>query len=124
MKGMEYGFLDILSKEYKDLTPILLNEFDYNKETEKFNIRKNQKFKTKIPLDKRIKYFLYSYLKRRERQKNEPTTDEIILDIMPLLKNGLTPDNQTILIVLRTIAEEFEKDRWRIKQNGQTTINF
>ena len=108
----------------KQITPILLNEFDYDKETEKFNIRKNQKFKTKIPLDKRIKYFLYSYLKRREQQKNEPTTDEIILDIMPLLKNGLTPDNQTILIVLRTIAEEFEKNRWRIKQNGQTTINF
>ena len=124
MKGMEYGFLHVLSKEYKDLTPILMNEFNFDKETEKFNLHKNKKFKTKIPLDLRIKYFLYSYLKQKERQKEDPTTDNIILDIMPLLKNGLTPEKQTILIILRTIAEEFEKGKWRLKQNGQTKIIF
>ncbi len=39
-----------LSKEYKDLTPILMNEYDYDEGTEKFHIRKNMKFKTKILL--------------------------------------------------------------------------
>jgi len=124
MKGMEFGFLHILSKEYKDLTPILMNEYDYEQENEKFHIRKNMKFKTKIPLDMRIKYFLLSYMKRKETQGETPTTDDIILDIMPLLRNGTTPENQTILIVLRSIAEELEKDRWRIKQNGQMTFSF
>ena len=122
MKGMEFGFLHILSKEYKDLTPILMNEYDYDEESEKFHIRKNMKFKTKIPLDMRIRYFLLSYLKRKETQGESPTTDDIILDIMPLLKNGLTPESQTILIVLNSIAEEFEKDKWRLRQDGQTKM--
>ena len=124
MKGMEFGFLDVLSREYKDLTPILMNEFDYDQENEKFHIRKNMKFKTKIPLDMRIKYFLFSYMKRKETQGENPTTDDIILDIMPLLRNGHTPENQTILIVLRTIADEYEKNKWRLKQGGQMKLIF
>ncbi len=115
MKGMEFGFLHILSKEYKDLTPILMSEYNYDQENEKFHIRKNTRFKTKIPLDMRIKYFLLSYMKRQETQGKNPTTDDIILDIMPLLRNGITPENQTILIILQSIAEEFEKNKWQLK---------
>ncbi len=124
MKGMEFGFLDVLSREYKDLTPILMSEFDYDQDNEKFHIRKNMKFKTKIPLDMRIKYFLLSYLKRKETQGENPTTDDIILDIMPLLKNGHTPENQTILIVLKNIADEYEDNKWRLKKGGQLKLTF
>lgn len=124
MKGMELGFLHVLSKEYKDLTPILMNEYDYDEEKQKFHIRKNRRFKTKIPLNLRIKYFLYSYLKRKETEGVNPTTDDIILDIMPLLRNGVTPENQTILIVLRKIAEEYKENRWRLKQEGQISLFF
>jgi hypothetical protein len=46
MKGMELGFLHVLSKEYKDLTPILMNEYDYDQEKEKFHIRKKVLYKS------------------------------------------------------------------------------
>lgn len=125
LKGLEFGFLDVLSREYKDLTPILMNEFDYNSDTKKFYIRQNQKFKTKIPLDMRIKYFLLSYMKRKENEGIHPTTDDIILDIMPLLRNGVTPESQTILKLLDIIAEEVGKNRWRLKTgNQQLEFNF
>ncbi len=124
IKGLEFGFLDILSKEYKDLTPILMNEFEYNEKNQKFYIKTNQKFKTKIPLDQRIRYFLLSYLKRKEYEKEYPTTDDIILDIMPLLKNGLTPQNQTILNILESIADEIGNNRWRLKQEGQLKLEL
>jgi DNA modification methylase len=122
MTGLELGFLDILSKEYKDLTPILNDNFDYHKETETFHIIENKKFKTNIPLDLRIRYFLLSYLRRKENKKEYPNTDEIILDIMPLLKNGITPENQTILKVLEKIAEHIGANRWKIKKDGQLTL--
>jgi len=115
LKGLELGFLDILSKEYKDLTPILEEHFDYHEDTLTFHIKENNKFKTNIPLDLRIKYFLLSYLKRKEKENINPKTDEIILDIMPLLKNGITPKNQTILKVLGTIAEHVGDNRWKLK---------
>ena len=122
MKGIEFGFLHVLSKEYKDLTPILMSEYDYNRKDKKFYIRKNMKFKTNIPLDMRIKYFLLSYMKQKKTQGENPTTDDIILDIMPLLRNGITPKNQTILIILRTIAEESDENKWRLKQDGQLSL--
>ena len=117
LTGLENGFLHTLSKEYKDLTPILKDNFVYDSDAEVFCIKKN--FKTTIPLDVRIRYFLLSYLKRKEKEDMLPTTDEIILDIMPLLKNGLTPKDQTILTVLRTIAQQIEKDRWKLLKDAQ-----
>lgn len=122
MTGLELGFLDILSKEYKDLSPILNDNFDYHKDTNTFHIIENKKFKTNIPLDLRIRYFLLSYMRRKENQKEFPTIDEIILDIMPLLKNGITPENQTILKVLEKIAEHIGNNRWKIKKDGQLTL--
>jgi hypothetical protein len=122
IKGLELGFLDLLKKEYSDLTPILMNNFDYNADTELFTIKKNTKFTTQIPLEVRIKYYLVSYLRRMERENRTSAFDEIILYILPLLKNGLTPDDQTILTVLEEIADRVEGDRWKIKQNGQQKL--
>ena len=122
MTGLELGFLDVLSKEYKDLSPILNDNFDYHKSTETFHLIENKKFKTNIPLDLRIRYFLLSYLRRKENKGINPTTDEIILDIMPLLKNGITPENQTILKVLERVGDHIGNDRWKIKKDGQQTL--
>ena len=122
MTGLELGFLDILSKEYKDLSPILNDCFDYHTDTNTFHIVNNQKFKTNIPLDLRIRYFLLSYLRRKATKKEFPSTDEIILDVMPLLKNGITPKNQTILKVLEKIGEHIGENRWKIRTKGQQTL--
>lgn len=124
IKGLQFGFLHTLSKEYKDLTPILMAEFGYDQQTEKFYIRKNQKFKTKIPLDTRIRYFLLSYLKEKESRKEYPSTDDIILDIMPLLKNGITPQEQTILVVLEKIAQKVDTNRWKMKLPKAEQLSF
>ena len=122
MTGLELGFLDILSKEYKDLSPILNDNFDYHKDTDTFHVIENKKFKTNIPLDLRIRYFLLSYLRRKENNNEFPTTDEIILNTMPLLKNGITPENQTILKVLERIAVHIGDNKWKIKKDGQQTL--
>lgn len=121
-KGLELGFLDILSKEYKDLTPLLLEHFDYDKSNDKFQIRTNKKFKTHINVHVRIRYFLISYLRRKKLENTNPSTDQIILEIMPLLKNGTTPENQTILNVLETVADRIGTDNWVIKTVEQLNM--
>jgi len=40
IKGLELGFLDLLKKEYTDLTPLLMGYFDYDYQTELFTIKK------------------------------------------------------------------------------------
>ncbi len=54
-----------------------------------------------------------------EREKKIPDFNDIILEIMPLLKNGTTPENQTILGVLEDIGQHVGKEGWKIKQEGQ-----
>ena len=122
IKGLELGFLDLLKKEYTDLTPILLGNFDYNETTEEFTLRNNTKFRTHLEVRLRIKYYLISYLRRMDRENKSPHFDEIVLAILPLLKNGTTPESQTISNVLEDIAERVGQDSWRLKRVGQSTL--
>ena len=118
IKGLELGFLDLMKKQYSDLTPLLLNDFDYNEETQQFVIREAGKFKTHLDVKLRIRYYLYSYLTRSEREGKVRSFDDIILYIMPLLKNGTTPEHETILKVLEDIGEH-RSGHWKIKSGGQ-----
>jgi hypothetical protein len=122
IKGLELGFLDILSKEYKDISPVLNQNFDFDENTKKYHIQKNSKFKSLIDVRLRIKYFLLSYMRRMEHQHCYPTFDEIILNIMPLLKNGITPHEQTILNVLEGIAVRTNEGSWKLADNPQLTL--
>lgn len=118
IKGLELGFLDVLSKEYQDISPFLADNFDYDEKTKKFQIRPNTKFKSQIDVRLRIRYYLISFLRRKEKEHEFPTFDEIVLHIMPLLKNGRTPENQTILSVLEEIAVRVGHDRWRLSNTN------
>jgi DNA modification methylase len=124
IKGLELGFLDLLKKEYTNLTSLLLENFDYNKTTEEFVIKKNMQFKTHIDVKLRIKYYLISYLRRMERENRSSHFDEIVLAILPLLKNGTSPEGQTILNVLEDIAEKVDEDSWKLKPQGQLSLDL
>ena len=116
--ALELGFLDKLS-EYGDLTTYLRNNFAYDQESEKYHLREETSFKSHIPIEKRVKYFLLSYLRRENRQNNYPDFSDIVYGIMPLLKNGKTPEEQTIKKVLNDIAIHDEKDGYLLKENDK-----
>jgi adenine-specific DNA methylase len=119
IRGLELGFLDVLAKEYADLTPLLMQQFDYDEQTKKYNICADRRFKSHIPLEMRVRYFIVSYLRRLELRGEHPTFDDVVLNIMPLLKNGVTPERQTIRSVLERVADHVGKDRWRLIRTGQ-----
>ena len=119
IRGLELGFLDVLSKKYADITPFLLANFAYDKDSEKYYLKKNTKFKAQIPVEVRIKYYTISMMRRLARERKYPSFDEIVLEIMPLLQNGITPEQQTILSVLEEIAVRVGEDGWKLKESGQ-----
>jgi DNA modification methylase len=122
LRGLELGFLDVLAKEYSDLTPLLVQSFDYDEKTKKYDIRPERKFKSHIPLELRVRYFVVSYLTRLEHRKEHPTFDDVVLNIMPLLRNGVTPEMQTILSVLERVGERVDEGRWRLRRTGQVEL--
>ena len=123
IKGIELGFLDLLSKKYDDLSPLLEAYFDLDDETRKYYLPQNKKFKSAIPIDLRLRYFLLSYLKRQHQNGVDPEFSEIVQSIMPLLKNGITPENQTILNVLRVFARETSLGCWRLRDEAQMRMD-
>ena len=117
LKGLELGFLDLLKKEYTDLTPILKNNFDYDSNTQKYQLRKNTAFSTHINVNMRIRYILRSFLVRMEREHQKVTFDDIIMNVIPLLRNGSTPENQTVLKVLEDIGQRSGDNYWTLKKD-------
>ena len=124
ISGLEMGFLDVLAKEYKNITQILQQGFDYDSTSEKYHIRKERRFKAAIALEVRVRYFVLSYLRKMELRGEQPTFDDIVLNIMPLLKNGDTPEHQTIRNVLETVAERTHHGRYKIKEASQNVLNL
>jgi DNA modification methylase len=122
IKGLELGFLDILSKEYKDISPMLMENFNFDENSKKYFIPDNRKFRSLIDVGLRVRYFLLSYMRRSQHQNYFPTFDEIVLNIMPLLKNGITPEKQTILNVLEVVAVKTTDGRWKLADNPQLTL--
>ena len=118
VKGLELGFLDLLKKQYSDLASVLMESFDYNEELEIFTIRKETKFKTHVDARLRVRYYIVSYLRRMDREGKAPTFDEITKHILPLLRNGATPEKHTILSVLEDVADRVGHESWKLRKDG------
>ncbi len=103
-RGLELGFLHELSKMFKDLTAFINQNFDYDNSSGKYHIRQGQKFKSKIDIKVRAKYFILSFLRGAERRNEKSTFDDICLEVIPLLKNGITPDKKDIKDILEEVA--------------------
>ncbi|MDR0618862.1 MAG: type I restriction enzyme HsdR N-terminal domain-containing protein, partial [Bacteroidales bacterium] len=119
IKAMELGFLDVLAKEYRDITVFLSNHFNYDKKRDVYYIPQGKPFKSSIPVELRIKYYLTSLLNRNERLGKESHFNNIVLEILLSLKNGITPTHQTILSVLEDIAERVGDDCWKLKKMSE-----
>jgi DNA modification methylase len=124
VRGMELGFLHELSKEHQNIPSLLKDNFDYNEKKQAYQLRKNTKFKSQIPVEVRIKYYLLSYMRQMQRQDVHPRFDDVVLNIMPLLKNGITPKHQTILSVLKKVAEHIGEGRWKLVEGKQLELQL
>ncbi|MDR0551788.1 MAG: hypothetical protein LBG72_07195, partial [Spirochaetaceae bacterium] len=116
-KGLELGFLDLLKNEYTNIIHILKERFEYDASTRKYYI--TRPFTTHLDVRVRIQYYVESFLRRMELENTPPSFDKIVLHIMPLLKNGVTPERQTILSVLEDIADKTGTDGWRLKREDR-----
>jgi len=110
IKAVEFGILHLIVKEYDDLSPLLHDNFDYNRETQLFQMRSKKSLTANVPLFDRVKYYLVSYLKERELEGIYPNLENIAFNIIPSLTNGKTPDEQTIHTVLQAVAVRVGKD--------------
>lgn len=115
-RGLELGFLHELSEMFNDLTAFINQNFDYDNSSGKYHIRQGEKFKSQIDIKVRAKYFILSFLRGAERRNEKSTFDDICLEVIPLLKNGITPDEEYIKDILEEVAiPNKTTGEWKLK---------
>lgn len=117
IRGLELGFYHELGKMYKDLTPLINQHFDLDSTSGKYHIKQGQRFKSHfIDIKTRARYFVLSFLRGCERQNRRVTFDDICLEVIPLLKNGIMPEKALISDILEDIAiPNKQTGEWRLK---------
>ncbi|MBS4306093.1 DNA methyltransferase [Campylobacter vulpis] len=121
IKALELGFLHTLAKEYMDLTPFINENFDYDETSEKYHIKKGQKLRGHdIPIEQRARYFILSYLRSAKRQYKSVSFDDICLECIPMMQNGVTPSKDMIRDILEKIAIKYDNDKWVLGDENAT----
>ena len=105
IKGIELGFLDLLSRKYDDLSPLLEAYFDLDDETQSIICRRTRSSKAPSLSICGFDIFCCPISSASIKNGIDPEFSDIVQSIMPLLKNGITPKHQTILNVLQVWAE-------------------
>ena len=116
-RGLENGYLHLLAKMGDNFLIFVNQNFEYNMQDKKYRIKSGTKFKgSSVPLEDRTRYFIVSYLGRCEIEGRKAIFDDICLEVLPLLKNGVTPDDVFIREILEEVAILNKKTGgWKLK---------
>jgi len=123
LKGQS-GVPAAVSNEVEDMTLVLKEAFDFDKDSGVWKIREKTKIGSHIPVESRIKFYLLSCLNRAEHEKRQLTIDDIVMEVMPYLRNGITPSNQDIISELRKVAVSSANEHWAVNPSSQMEFNF
>lgn len=115
---IENGWLATVKQKYPNLTPLLKEHFLLDEEAGLWSIRADTHLGSCIPLDKRADFYVKDYMKRRAREGSSVVAfDDIILNVMPLLSNGIVPGEDTIEKALAKIAQRSDNG-WELTKTG------
>ncbi len=122
IKAMNEGFLGELSENYKLIIPAIQQQFDFDEETQKYHFTEIDPHRHfQIPLEIRANYFIISYINRCKKENRPALFDDICLEVIPKLSNGVTPDNKYIKDVLEEIATcDSKTGEWKLKDKKGT----
>ncbi len=105
IKSMNNGYLHLISGKFETFIPAINERFE--KDTEgKYHLQKDYALTNYgIPLEKRVEYITEAILKKAEAENGKSVGfDDIVLQVMPLSKNGIQANKKMVKDVLEEIA--------------------
>jgi len=123
-KLWESGLLQAVSNEEEDIRELLKEAFDFDKEEGIWQIRVKANIGSHIPVESRIKFYLLSCLNRAKLENRKLTIDDIVMEVIPYLRNGITPSNQDIITELRKVANSTDNEHWTLDPSPQMEFHF
>lgn len=120
IKAMNEGFLDELSQNFKLLMPFVEQRLDFDKESKKYHINEFDPHKhMNIPLETRAHYFIISHFNKCKKRNKPALFDDICLEVIPKLSNGITPSKNYISDILKEIAVIVDKKTGEYKLSDE-----
>jgi DNA modification methylase len=123
-KLLENGLLGEVSSKIGDVTPILNQEFVYHSDDKTWHVKPGRKLGCHIPLEHRIRFYVTDFLNQAARVGRRATVDEIVLNVLPKLKNGQQPRKQKIIEEIKKIASPQAGKYWVLRTEAQHIFDF
>lgn len=116
IKAMNNGYLHEIADKFANFIPAINERFDCD-ENQKYHLRENASFSNYgIPLEKRVEYLIRTILGKAKSQNKSIKFDDLVLNVIPLSKNGIQASNKLIKEILNEVAIEDESTgEWRLK---------
>lgn len=113
--AMDNGYLDLIAGKFETFIPAINERFEKDSEG-KYHLQENYAPTNHgIPLEKRVGYLAESMLKRAEKGKGV-SFDDIVLQVIPLSKNGIQANKKMVKDVLEEIAIcDSKSGEWKLK---------
>ena len=119
---IENGLLSEIRDKISDITPLLGDKFDFNHLSGRWVIPPDTKLGSHIHIELRIQFYIESYLNQCHRRSIKATFDDIWSNVIPLLKNGDQPSEQSLIKELNKIAETYEGNYYRLRKEYQREL--
>lgn len=123
-KLLEHGLLGKVSQDHGDITPIIAEEFERDIENNVWRIKPGRKLGCHIPFHQRIRFYVTDFLNQYSRLGKRATIEEIVMTVLPKLKNGVQPTKQHILTELKKVAAPSEGKYWILRDDPQHVFEF
>lgn len=118
--AMNNGYLDLIAGKFQNFIPAINEKFEKDSEG-KFHLQENYApTNYEIPIEKRVSYLIETMLKRAQVDKKGISFDDIVLQVIPLSKNGIQANKKMIKDVLEEIAICDSNGEWKLKGKSGT----
>jgi 16S rRNA G966 N2-methylase RsmD len=115
--------LHLVQKENPFINKLFTTRYRFDDNIKRWMLRDDIEMSVAVPMALRIQLYLHNYMYQKEFENITPSLEEIIASVMPNLKNGTTPDRETVIAVLRTMAEPLGDGGWRLIREDRTLFD-
>ncbi|MDE7317627.1 MAG: type I restriction enzyme HsdR N-terminal domain-containing protein [Helicobacter sp.] len=124
IKSMNHGYLHEIANKFANFIPAINERFECDVH-KKYHLKEHSSFTNyAIPLEKRVEYLIRAFLGRTKESNQSATFYDIVLNIIPLSKNGIQANKKMIRELLEEIAyEDKSSGKWRLKDEESSLFD-
>lgn len=121
IKAMDNGYLDLIAGKFETFIPVINERYEKDLE-DKYHLKENYApTNYDIPLEKRVEYLIKTMLGRAKMEKRGVSFDDIVLQVIPLSKNGIQANKKMVKEILHDLAiEDSKTGQWKLKGKSGT----